>query len=518
MLSYDDLSKHDLYEIYYKITGLWWIKIDNMFDPIRWYIYKKRKDASGAEKNVTSINNRFERFMASDYVKITCDTDTYLKHPRSSTLRRLILDYLCVFDFVNAFYYMDEYIKKKYWNFKRYVKMKRNLEMFLKWIRESLKEREDILVFWIDCTSYKELEWFPKLKKRAEESYFFENSYTPTPTTAPTIMAMNNKWLNVDDFPKYHKLRKSGYFDAHSSVLLQKLKKYGYEFAYFVSKAMSYPAYTEQFLHLNRKKYICSNRLCFDAINKLMTTDKKQFMIIHCLTETHFPYWYPDKGGKTLCDILPLRPINFLNKNGRMSKQVCNAARHLDEQLTFYSDLLGDGITKIYMSDHGKNCYYEEQYKRWSDKINHTFFFIQSRHVLAGKEKRLFTLQNFLELAEAILKAHTLNDLADFEHVFEKDYMKVQSTDIYSEVLINIFKKNHCIESAQSYRGIRTLEDYYLRFRNRELYYRNGDEETNLIDDPKYAARVAELRELAGDYFLDIDRKEKFKYARLLYK
>lgn len=508
--------KHDLYEQYYKITGLWWVKFDNMFDCIREYIYKRCNGST--EKNLICIRNCFDRLMASDYVKITCDTHIYLKHSNTKTLRRLINDYLCVFDLINAFYYMDEYIKKRYWNYKRYVKMKRDLGAFIDWIRKSLKKREDILVFWIDCTSYKELEWFPKLKRRAEESYFFEHAYTPTPTTAPTMMAMNSKWLNIDDFSKYDKLRKTGCFDVHSSLLLQKLKKYGYEFGYFVSKAMSYPAYKEPLLHLNRKKYICSNRLCFDAINKLMMTDKKQFMIIHCLTETHYPYWYPDKNGLMLRDVQPLRPIDLVNKTGGMSRQVYNAARHLDEQIAFYSDLLGDGISKIYMSDHGKNCYYEEQYKRWTDRINHTFFFIQSRHVLVGKESRLFTLQNFLDLTEAILKAHESDGMANFERVFEKDYMKVQSTDVYSKNIIDIYKVNCCLESAHSYRGIRTLEDYYLRFRNRELYYRNGDEETNLIDAPKYAARIAELRELAGDYFLDIDRKEKFKYARLLYK
>lgn len=515
MSDYGTFPKHDLYERYYKITGLWWVKFDHIFDCLRGYLYKRRK--GNTQKNVVSIRNCFDRFMASDYVKITCDTHTYLNRSTAKTLKRLINDYLCVFDLISAFRYMDEYINKKYRNYKRYVKMKQDLEAFLEWIRHSLKKREDILVFWVDCTSYEELEWFPKLKKRAEESYFFEHAYTPTPTTAPAMMAMNNRWLNIDDFSKYDKLRKTGCFDIHSSLLLQKLKKYGYGFGYFVSKAMSYPAYAEPLLHLNRKKYICSNRLCFDAVNHLMMSDKKQFMIIHCLTETHYPYWYPCQKGQMLCDIQPLRPLDLVNKPEGKSKQVCNAARYLDEQLAFYSDLLGDGISKIYMSDHGKNCYYEEQYKRWTDRINHTFFFIQSRHVLIGKERRLFTLQNFLDVAEALLKAHKSNEAANFERVFEKDYMKVQSIDVYSKNIIDIYKDNGCPESAQSYRGIRTLEDYYLRFRNRELYYRNGDEETNLIDDPKYAVRVAELRDLAGDYFLDICKKEKFKYARQLY-
>lgn len=518
MLNCSDISKNDLYQKYYKITGLWWVKIDNMFDPLRWYIYQKREKRTVGQKDVLCIRNWFDRFMASDYVKITCDTNTYLKHTNAKTLKRLIHDYLTVFDFVNAFYYINEYIKKKYRNHKKYIRMKRNLERFIEEIRKSLKGREDIFVFWIDCTSYKELEWFPELKKRAEKSYFFEHSYTPTPTTAPAMMAMNNKWLNIDDFAKYDKLRKSGYFDMHSSSLLQKIKKYGYGFGYFVSRAMSYPAYSKPLLHQNKKKYICSNRLCFDAINELMMSDKKQFIIVHCLSETHYPYWYPDKNGQMLRDIQPLKPIDLANKAEGTSKQVRSAARYLDEQVAFYSDLLGDGISKIYMSDHGKNCYYEEQYKRWTDKINHTFFFIQSRHVLCQKEHRLFTLQNFLDLAEAMLKAHKSGGTANFEHVFEKDYMQVQSIDIYSKNLIKIYKDNCCTESAQSYRGIRTLEDYYLRFRNRELYYRDSDEETNLIDDPKYAARIEKLRELAGDYFLDIDRKEKFQYARLLYE
>ena len=498
--------KHDLYEKYYKITGLWWVKIDNMLSPLRQYLMKKRR-----EEDLLCIHNWFERFLASDYVKITCDTNSYLKNPNARTLKRLICDYLSIFDFVNAFYYMDEYIQKRFWNYKRYIKMKQDLKSFIKWIKKSLKDREDILLFWIDCTSYEEFEWFPELMKRAEKSYFFEHAYPPTPTTTPVMMAINNKWLNIDDFSKYFKLRSSGFFDFHSSLLLQKIRKYGYDFAYFTPKSMTYPVYVESLLHRpTQHKYVSSNRLFFDAINQMMRTDKKQFMIIHCLAETHFPFWYPAKNGKMLYNVPPLKP-----PSSDELKQVCGASQYLDKQLAFYSDLLGDGTSRIYMSDHGKLYYQEEQYKRWGNKLNHTLFFIQSKYVPIEREKRIFTLYNFLELADALLRAHKSNSMADFEPVFDKDYIKVQSIEIYGKNVIDMYKDINYLESARPYRGIRTLEDYYLRFRNSELYYRNGDEETNLIDDPKYASRIAELRELAGTYFLDIEKKEKFKHARI---
>lgn len=501
-----DVLKHDLYEKYYKITGLWWVKIDNMLSPLRQYLMKKR-----SEEDLLCIRNWFERFLASDYVKITCDTNSYLKNPNARTLKRLICDYLCIFDFVSAFFYMDEYIQKRFWNYKRYIKMKRDLKSFIKWIKKSLKDREDILLFWIDCTSYGEFDWFPELTKLAEKSYFFEQAYVPTPTTTPVMMSINSKWFNIDDFSKYQKLRSSGFFDFHSSLLLQKIKKYGYDFAYFVSKAMSYPVYVESLLHRPAQhKHVSSNRLFFDAINKMMTTDKKQFMIIHCLTETHYPFWAPAKDGKMLYNVKPLK-----QESREELKQVYNASQYFDKQLAFYSDLFGEGTSRIYMSDHGKPYYHEEQYKRWTKKMNHVLFFIRSKYVPIEREKRIFTLYNFMEVADALMEAHKSKNLADFEPVFDKDYIKVQSIEIYGKNVIDMYKANNCLESARSYRGIRTVEDYYLRFRKGELYYRNDDEETNLIDDPKYASRIAELRELAGSNFLDIDKKEKFKHARI---
>ena len=247
-----------------------------------------------------------------------------------------------------------------------------------------------------------------------------------------------------------------------------------------------------------------------------MNTEKKQVMVIHAVMEVHPPYIYPDKHGRIPRMLMDYEKGGVGRKRGREYQQIHDAAGYWDEQLDFYSGLLGEFTTKIHMSDHGKG-YRQYQYKEWVDAMHHIFFFIQSKYAANRVENRLFTLENFTELMDAVMRAHQVEQEIDLEKVFEKPYMKVQKIDTYNERLVKYLKAMHCEEGGQAYRGIRTLDDYYLRFRDHELYYRNGDEETNLIDDPKYADRIEELRALAGDYFIDIYKNEKFKYARELY-
>ena len=108
----NDFQKYDIYAEYYKSIGMWWAKGCDMLEPIKERLNRKR----GSEK-VTCINNRFERLIADDYIKISYDTKIYKKHTNMRTLRRLIYDYLIIFDLVNAFFYMDQYIQRKYWNY-----------------------------------------------------------------------------------------------------------------------------------------------------------------------------------------------------------------------------------------------------------------------------------------------------------------------------------------------------------------------------------------------------------------
>ncbi|MBD5532341.1 MAG: hypothetical protein HDQ98_09080 [Lachnospiraceae bacterium] len=489
---------------------MWWLKGSNVLEPLKERLNKRREMC---EQN--SVNNLIERLIVDDYIKITYDTKKYLLNTNARRLRRVIYDYLAIFDFVNAFYYMEEYIRRKYWNYKKYQRMKRDLEKLIKQIKIRLAKREDIIVFWTDNVSYNELEWMPKLQKKSKDSLFFENAYTPTPYTRPTMCAMANKWLDIDDFGK-DDLRN---LNSHNSILLRKIYEYGFEAKYFdVGPGNGPCVFDKSIQHWTDRWHDSTCRICFDAINELLNTEKKQVMIIHAVMEVHPPHIYPDKHGQIPHMQMDYKRGELERKRGRGYQQIRNAAEYWDEQLDFYSGLLGEFTTKIHMSDHGKvGGKGGRRYKEWVESKNHVFFFLQSKYVKSKLEKRLFTLESFAELMEEVMKAHQTGQEINLEKVLKKPFMKVQKIDTYNEILVKFLKAVHCEECGQSYRGIRTLEDYYLRFRDHELYYRNGDEETNLIDDPKYADRIEELRALAGDYFIDISKNEKFKYARELY-
>lgn len=502
-----NLNGNNLYDEYYKITGMWWANIYNMLDPLREKISRRR-----SLRKLSQIENGIERLFSDDYVKISYDTNIYRKTRNAKTLRRLIHDYLLIFDFVSAFFYIDIYVEEKYVNYKKYQTMKGKLEAFLVRVKKKLAEREDIIVFWNDCISYNELQWFPKLNEKKSNSRFFEYAYTPTPYTTPTMFAMVNKWMNIDDFSKYNVRN----LDYDNSQLLGTVWKYGYEAKYFSGRDR-HCVLSKNIQHQNKREFISSCRLCFDAINEIINSDKKQFMIIHCIPETHFPFWYPDKEGKRILPLFSFNSVNFAKPCGKKYKQVRNAALYWDEQLDFYSELMGNSISKIFMSDHGK--YYKQYgYRDWAEARHHIFFMIQSKYVHEGKETHIFSLENFSELIDAIMKAYQLGEEADFKNVFEKDYIRMQKADIYSRDLVDIYIKMNCAENAQGYRGIRTKGDSYIRFRNREIYYRNGNEKDNMINVPEFADRIEQLRMLAGDYFIDIDNDNKFQYARKLYE
>ncbi len=491
------------YRDYFRITGMWWAGWYHRLDPLREYLCRYREPVH--------IKRGFDRVLTDDYVKISYDAQKYEQHKSARHLKKLIYDYLLIFDFLNAFHYMEEYIDKKYWNYKKYQRMKQKLEKLLEHMKEALKEREDVIVFWTDCVSYHELEWLPKLNNRGKEALFFESAYTPTPSTRPAMFAMANKWLNIDDFEKDSN-RELNY---HNSLLLQKVCEYGYEAKYFSNRDNSC-VFEKSIQRQNVRQYASSCRACFDAMNELATSDKKQFMIIRAWVETHTPFLYPHKDGQMPLPIFDFNIIDMEHKTGAEYWQMRGAAEYWDLQLDFYSNLLGDLTTKIYMSDHGK-VYRQYGNRNWVDRTHHIFLFLQSRYAQNGREKRIFTLEKFSDLVEAVMKAHQKKSEICLDGVFSEPFVRVQRVDTYNKDLVDALKSMHMEAAGHAYRGVRTNEDYYIRFRDCELYYRGGDEETNRIDDPQYAERIAGLRELAGSYFIDIDKNDKFKYARKLY-
>lgn len=497
----------DLYTEYYKITGMRWAKFYNKLDSQRERIRRKKE-----LMELGHICKWFERLFADDYVKITYDTKKYLAHKTARTLKRVIYDYLLIFDFISAFYYMDLYASKRYRKYAKYLKMKNNLEDFLQRIKARLADRKDVVVFWSDCISYYELGWFPQLNKKRKTTYFFEYAYTPTPFTTPSMFAMTNKWMNIDDHAKYD-IRNLSY---DNSLLLGKVNEYGYEAKYFSGKDR-HCVFEEKIRRQNEREFISSCRLCFDALNELVMSGKKQFMIIHAITETHYPFWHPDRNGIERLSLFAFDDVDFSKEDSPEYLQARNAAKYWDEQLDFYSDLMGNSISKIYMSDHGK-YYRQYQYRHWMGMRHHIFFILESKFAPAKKETRIFSLENFSELIEAVMEAQRSEREIELKKVFDKPYVRVQEADIYLKGLVNKYKAMGYKESAKAYRGILTREDYYLRFRDHELYYRDGDEEKNLIDSPEFSDRINELRALAGDYFINLDNDKKFRYARELYQ
>ena len=137
-----------------------------------------------------------------------------------------------------------------------------------------------------------------------------------------------------------------------------------------------------------------------------------------------------------------------------------------------------------------------------------------------GEESRLYSHQNF----SGIIKAILTEKREDWESCFS-EYVLYQNADLYhyNNIIIHIMEqwlsgKQPHIMGVYQLRGVRTADDMYIKYAlGKELYYRLPDEETDLIEDERWAIRINELRELCGDSFVDISKEPLFERASLIY-
>lgn len=442
----------------------------------------------------------------SDYKKAYQIRQAYLNagdHDKYLLLQKLIKEYLLLKDFKYSFNYIDIYIENKYPDYERYIKLKNEIKVMLKEIKEYMKERKqrDIIINWVDAISYFDVPRFPFLQKKSQEGVCFQNAYTVMPWTTETT-----KTILFGEYSIEGKLFLRNKFSINNVKLLKILADHGYKFVY-----CGMPKFAKLFdetviapVCCIENKYSGSMQKQWDALAVLCESSDPICALIHTLRETHEPFICGE------CETLnwySSQEIDWAKKECRDQAEI--AGKYIDTQLEFYENFYSENAIEIYMSDHGRNGN-----NVMSENKIHTMLTVSMKDIVPAAVGGMFSMVCFPDLIKMLIEEkYNWNGL-------EREYILIENLDAYNELavrdtLLGKLKKKEMYQC----RGIVTKTDAYFKYAyGKEYYFEKTEPDQNKIDKLEFGDRIKKLKELCGNQFIDIYAYDKFKFSRLLYQ
>ncbi len=408
-------------------------------------------------------------------------------------LEKLIFDCIYIRDFIFTKKYINIYIDNNFDTERNYSNFYKELDKLINYIKIKLEnnKKRHINLFWLDALEYGEEKDMPFLMDIAEKGIKFENAYTVTPYTHFTIKTMFLKKYAVDD-----KSYLTSKVSLDNSEILKFLKNYKYNFLYYgFSNQFDNDLKEKSFIN----RYTTASILYWKMLTNLVDNNNKlYFSLIHEVMETHSPFISPaiNSNDYYFKDFADNDEINYRYKNYAPASR-----KYIDDQLRFYTELLGNSMTNIYMSDHGHSFY-----GRF-----HTVLNIYGKGIKKEKYNKLFSYYNFDELIHYIVK---LDDEILDNNIFS-DYVKIQDVDYYNKraILKWMDKNNFGGLYAIGYRGVITQKDMMIIFNNGQSEYFQIANNSIIQNN-----RINYLITLIGDNKIDIYKDDFFKYSRYVYK
>lgn len=350
------------------------------------------------------------------------------------------------------------------------------------------RRQEDIVVYWMDALAYNEAHKISWLKEKAAHSVCFHNAYTATPWTMSTCMTMFCGMLEIDDLGY-----REGHIGMDNSPVLRDIEAHGYGL-HVLSLDFTW-RFDARFCDGTVRWSDTCSELLWKMIEYMIKNEKKTVFLPHIALEIHQPAYSVRKDS--------------FGKNHITEIQT----EELDAQLRFYDGMLGDGVKRIYMSDHGlsfmtavnrPHIVFQAYCSEWSGRQTH----------------KIFSLLDFGRILHQMMEGEMIED-----SLWTRDYAPVQSIDIYSHrVLKEAFDKKDTISAYIAYKGLITEEYFYLRYKTgEEMLLNPSDMDKNAevaiyADRPEHEKQMFEkLREITGRFPKELDADELFKYSRYMY-
>ncbi len=457
-------------------------------------------------------------FLHDGYAEIFYNKEKYRAYfdidSKEKYLEKLIFSYLDIRDFDNAIKYINIYISENYSKKSQYENFKQKLVLLFVEIENILNKRKqkDIIMNWVDAIQYDEIKKMEFLNSKRYSSLFFENAYTVSPWTLPTYFSIFCQKKMVDDH--YFEYRYD-LISKKNSELLRILDESGYFFSrkgtslnIFQNERFNYAVEKNEENDIFKKisflekaqvrEFDCKEDLCpmlqWKALKERINCQKPMFILIHTVLETHTPYISANIEGE------------YINNEFHPNiNQIDESRQYVDEQLRFYERFeQGKNITRIYMSDHGKNHV----------DLNHTMLIIESDRIKAQHCDEMFSLIDFVKLVKFIIQP----DVLSLNGLF-REYVEIQDLDKYKQSRIN--SEQSIIPRAKrdliGYRAIRKKDELFVRRNDGKEYYYRLPCLLNQIENKLYNLQIQKMRSQTGTYSVDIFKYDYFKFSRISY-
>ena len=405
--------------------------------------------------------------------------------------QQLIAHYLRARDFLHTKEEIDRYQRDGYEDAGRYMEFWNQVEELLSNIKSRLENRKqrDLLIYWIDQEEKEDffsMRWTGQL----HNGLVFHNAYTTMVNTRAVMYSIltgknvkagkliRQKPLGIKDtiFSDYASQGRE--LHIYSANMMTKLKNDIRHDCY-----QNYPT-----------NYAPSMIGMWHALDRLLSTSNACVLLFHCM-ETHDPY--------PSAFVAPISHDLGINQTVDCSGEAKKSRDYLDRQLEWYHGLFPSDSISIYMSDHGNEHDLTEQ------NVNMPFK-VMGKGVVCGDEYRLFSYRDMHKLLDGLLRPEGNIDEA-FTDAAIVDVIDPYGGDFLSTHLKGAWKhflyERREISKAELKKYLQTTkvitaegECYTINILGEETYFRDKECNINLIDNPAYAGRIAELRTKAGKF------------------
>ena len=406
-------------------------------------------------------------------------------------LSRMIFDCIYTKNFLLAEKYIQEYTKRDFSNVNQYQQFLLELNALLERIKGLLqkREKEDVIIFWLDQLEYGEDEDMPFLKSLRSKGIDFEHAYTVTPYTHSTARVLLTGEYTVDDILYKKEINKDCKF-------IKQIEERGYSFKFYTFLKEVKNSIRGDGVY---SSYTPFSEICWNVLCDILEEPLPVCMIIHEFPHTHSPYI---SFGLTQSEYffkqLPGMALN--NRDSQIRNvQKRESLKYTDDILKYYFELIPSKAFKIFMSDHGSSVF-----DKW-----HTIFRVVQKDIGTEKISKVFSYIHFQEFICRLL------DKQDISCVLG-DYALIQDVDFYNRdgLKNTLFRQDVYTYGLLGYKGVITLKDTYIRYNDGKIECMNHHGGQGRITED----REQYLSNLVTEYPKELIMEDKFKYSRNVYK
>lgn len=427
------------------------------------------------------------------------------KEEKKYYLKELIINYLFIKDFENAFFYIDEYTRLFGAEANFFLPVKKEFEELFTQIKKILhgRKEKDIIVFWCDALPYEDFKAWHFLEKEAEDSLLFENAYAHVPYTHTTLQAMFTGSPFFEG-KMYMALESPNMITNGKTIDL--LRNNNYQICespdmYIQERLTRYLKYTVK--TSRHPAPLCLWEMLAQILEK---QEQKHFILCHMDCELHSPYWNGHSKK------MRMGKEAFLTDDiATFAMQRKESANYLEEKILWYSSFLGKNTSKIYMSDHGlgEPAYVERRL--------HSFCFVKDSNIKKGSYNDYFSYLDFYDLLAYMIQPKEEN----FKKMFS-NYVLIQNDYPYSKGYCEKIRRrmendgNFTYDEWMAFRGV--IKDGYkliLFPTHKELWLDMDDNKVDSMDIEDQEL-VHFMRDAVGNVFADIYTGEHYMETKKL--